>query len=497
MPQNSSASQSVLSVRGLSVWHSTAGIKKSILTNISLDLKQDDFLCIIGMSGGGKSTLLRALCGLLPPNLTMAYRSYELAHQRTKQSSIQSFLGKQISIVFQDPVASLNPTLSIQKQFQLALQEQPGSRHGDQGFRKAILDRLREVQITDPEQVLGKYPAELSGGMNQRVNIALGLINNPEILLLDEPTSALDKDRRDVIMRILSHIKQERSLSIIFVTHDIHLVQNAATNVLVLNKGRIIEQANRNSKGINPRKVNSKSIATWSELQPQSFNVKDGNEKVLDIRNLTKSFNEDHLALKNISFSIRNGECFGVMGPSGGGKSTLAKIIASYLSLSSGQIITRPKLRVELVDQGVSESLNPCHPVSTILNEDRKIQGRKNRSTAELRAYLQKVDLPQVILDTQVSRLSGGQQQRIAIVRALLANPDVLILDEPTSALDVQTQKNVLYTLKQLNTQQGITCIIMSHDPDVIYYLCSSYIVIDQSVVLKGAPNYNKPRSKV
>ncbi len=492
MPQNSSTSQLVLSVRGLNVWHSTAGKKKSILTNISLDLQQGDFLCIIGMSGGGKSTLLRALCGLLPPNLSVSYRSYDLAHQRTKQSSIQSFLGKQISIVFQDPFASLNPTLSIQKQFQLALQEQQGSRHSAWGLRKAIVDRLREVQITDPEQVLGKYPAELSGGMNQRINIALGLINNPEILLLDEPTSALDKERRDVIIQILSQIKRERNLSIIFVTHDIHLVQNAATNVMVLHKGRIIENATRSSKGINLKKVISKSIIAGSELHSQSLDVKDDNKKVLDIRGLTKSFDEDFVALRDISFSIKNGECFGVMGPSGGGKSTLAKIIAGYLSISGGQIITSPNLRVELVDQGVSESLNPYHSVLAILNEDRTIQGRKNRSIAELQSFLLRVDLPQTILYTQVSRLSGGQQQRIAIVRALLASPDVLILDEPTSALDVQTQKMVLNTLKQIHTQQGLSCIIMSHDPSVISYMCTSYIEIDQSIIFKGAVGSKK-----
>jgi len=475
----------VLSVSGLTVGH-TQPNGRLILDDVSITLRTGECLCVIGDSGSGKTTLLRTIVGLLPTDLRQEGGKIVINGTVANKESIQSLWGDIVSVVFQDPHASLNPTLTIARQFEILLREKYYSvQLSNEEVKQETIRLLREVKITGPYRVLKKRPAELSSGMCQRINIALSLIKDPAILLLDEPTASLDYARRASILSLLGDIRKRRELSILFVTHDSNTVREIADRVVVLKAGKVIERVKRTSNDLIFLNETSKLLMSSSQLfaaDKTSFG-NDSNE-LLRISRISK-FYDDQKVIEDISLSIFEHDRIGIVGESGGGKSTLAKVIAGYEAPSKGRVEARDGSRVELVLQDTEASVSPHHTVRAVLNEFRMITRRPLLTDKELYAQIGIMDLPRSILSKKVANISGGQRQRVVIARALLSQPDIIIFDEPTSALDASTQKKTLQFIKTMSKQFGFAYIIISHDMTVIEAMCERYITIKNGAMLE------------
>lgn len=473
----------VLSVDDLTVSLAVEG-SLPILDKVSISLRKGECLCVIGSSGSGKTTLLRALSGLLPPDIRQTKGVVSVNGEPVSATSVQSLWGNTLSVVFQDPFASLNPTLTVARQFEILLREKSYlERISNDTIKSETIRLLREVKITDPYRTINKRPSELSGGMCQRINIALSLIKDPDILLLDEPTASLDSARRTAVLSLLDDIRKRRGLSVIFVTHDLGTVQKIADRVVVLNAGKIIERVTRKSNQLTFLSEVSKML-----VHDSSFGVTDSSQflprgdNIVELISVSKEYGGKKI-IDDVSFTVHENDSLGIVGESGGGKSTLAKLIAGYEMPTSGAVERREKSRVELVFQDAEASVSPYHTVREVLNEYQLIKHLPSIPLDDLHEHLEAMGLSRSVLSKKVVDLSGGQRQRVVIARALLSQPDVIIFDEPTSALDASSQKKTLQFIKTLSKKFGFAYVIISHDMMVIEAMCERFITVKSGVV--------------
>ena len=527
-----------LKINNLNVEYQTRKETINACKNVSLSLERGEIIGVVGESGSGKSTVANAIINLIdkPGKITSGSIKLDEVELCNNEDIIQIIRGKKIGFIFQDPQTSLNPLFKIKDQLIETIQTHSNMNYFD--AKKKSINLLKEVGIKNPEKRINDYPHQFSGGMRQRVVIALAISCEPDLIIADEPTTSLDVSIQFKILKLLKKLTKKRNLGVIIITHDMGVIAEATDRVIVMRYGNIVEQGPTSKTLSNPKSIECKSlvmsvpptnkkISRFKLLTPEGKKITDSslkltsniiknwsrrelsNKKLLDFVGVTKIFDETSIisssnldnkvkALDNVSFHIFEGESFGLVGESGSGKSTVAKIISNLVKPTFGEIyfedvsLFEPKNRkkiknfrgqIQMIFQDPYSSLNPRFKVKNIIAEPIKFFQKNieddlvNQNVNDL---IDIVGMTRQSLERYPHEFSGGQRQRISIARALATRPRLLICDEPTSALDVTIQAQVLNLLKDLQSQLNLTILFISHDLPVIRQMC------DRTTVLKN-----------
>ena len=509
--------------------------------NVSFTLEKGEIIGIVGESGSGKSTIANSIINLVdkPGKITNGSILLDEIELCNNEEVIRFIRGKKIGFIFQDPQTSLNPLFTIRDQLVETIQT-----HTDLNYEKALeksIKLLKEVGIENPDKRIYDYPHQFSGGMRQRVVIALAISCEPDLLIADEPTTALDVSIQYKILNLLKTLTLNRNLGVLIITHDMGVIAEITDKVIIMRHGKIVEHGITRKVLSKPNSIECKSLVMsipptnkkidrFKYLSPEGKQIIDtslnltkniiknwgirevSNKKLLDFNNVTKVFDEEKIlsirdaedkikALDNVSFNIFEGESFGLVGESGSGKSTIAKIICGLLPPSNGEIkfenlslfdpknkmkIKEFKGQIQMIFQDPYSSLNPRFKIKSIISEPIKFF-QKNIDNYSLdrnvNDLIDIVGISRTSLDRFPHEFSGGQRQRISIARALATKPRLLICDEPTSALDVTIQAQVLNLLKDLQEQLNLTILFISHDLPVIRQMCDRIAVLKKGSI--------------
>ncbi len=475
---------------------------------VSLSIQENELYALVGESGCGKSMTANAIMRLLPENAVFVEGSeiyldgVKLLEKSERQ--MREIRGSQIAMIFQEPMTALNPVMTIGAQLKEAL----SLKGDDLSKTDKALELLEAVKMQDPLARMKCYPHELSGGMKQRVVIAMALAGEPRLLIADEPTTALDVTVQAEILKLLKSLQRKYQLGILFITHDLAVVAQVADRIGVMYQGKIIEEAEVGAFFQNPQHAYSQSLlAACPDMNAQRIlSAHEHSPKVLlDIRNLKVHFAISAGLLKRtcgyiyavdgVSFKMVQGETLAVVGESGCGKSTLGKAISQLIPLTSGSVefdgdqlkllskkeMNKIRRKLQVIFQDPYASMNPKMMIKEVLSEGLKAQGLvKDKSVldVQLSRLLETVGMPADILNHYPHEFSGGQRQRIAIARALSVNPKLIICDEPTSALDVSVQAQILNLLQKLKKELGLAYLFITHDLSVVSYLADRVLVM-------------------
>lgn len=480
--------------------------EQEVVHGIDISLEKGQILGLVGESGSGKSVSSLAIMKLLPEDARitadeMTFAGTNLLSQTEEQW--QALRGDRISMVFQEPMTSLNPVLTIEKQVEegLILHEAEIYKDNDRLRRERVLEVLAEAGLSRPEELLKKYPHQLSGGMRQRVMIAIAMMNRPELLIADEPTTALDAATQEVILDLLNYYCETYKTAILFISHDLSLVARLCDRVLVLKNGKVVERGTKEEIFNRPQEKYTKQLmeaAKGKQLTWKEDNTPGTADAVpiLTLKNATIEYREKTFlgkekvtpAVKNVSMELYKGEILGLVGESGSGKSTISKAMTGLLSLSSGELLRAKDTGMpRMVFQDPYGSLNPAKKIGWILEEPLKIRGgyTKEERKRLVREALKEVELEEGHAKRYVRELSGGQRQRVAIAAALIQKPEIVILDEPVSALDVTVQGQILELLYRLKEEHGMSYLFVSHDMNVIRRICDRVIVLYRGEIVE------------
>jgi peptide/nickel transport system ATP-binding protein len=485
----------VLTVQNLTVSVATEAGLKPLVSNLSFTLRKGETLAIAGESGSGKSITSLAIMGLLPPNVGVSAGAVRLgATDLTKLPERQmcALRGDRIAMIFQEPMTSLNPILSVGAQLVEAIRAHDPIPRAE--ARARALEALRAVRLSQPERRLDQYPHELSGGMRQRVMIAMALALRPEVLIADEPTTALDVTVQREVLDLLRDLQRDLGTAIILITHDMGVVAEMADRVIVMQNGAQDETASTRDLFARPQEAYTKALLAAVPRMGTAVArpVPDG-EVVAKLTDVSVRFplrsgllgrvtHQVH-AVEEVSLQIRRGETFALVGESGCGKSTIAKAIVGLvphqgrievagLALSDLDTAGAKALRrhVQMVFQDPAAALDPRMRVGELVAEPLLIHGIADAAARRTKAsdLFSRVGLSTDQLDRYPHEFSGGQRQRICIARALALNPQLVIADESVSALDVSVQARVLDLLRALQAEFGVAYLFISHDMAVV-----------------------------
>lgn len=502
----------LLSVRDLAVAFTQGDRTSLAVDHVSFDIQSGETIALVGESGSGKSVTALSILKLLPypaanhPSGEIHYGETDLFTATEQQ--LRSVRGNEISMIFQEPMTSLNPLHTIERQIGEILKLHRGM--SSEKARARTLELLNQVGIREPEKRLDAFPHQLSGGQRQRVMIAMALANEPKLLIADEPTTALDVTVQAQILELLADLKRKRSLSMLFITHDLGIVRKIADRVCVMTKGKIVETGPTAEIFANPQHEYTRHLlAAEPKGQPPSANL--DAETVMKgdaIRvwfPIKKGFMRkvvDHVkAVDGIDVIVRAGQTLGVVGESGSGKTTLGLALSRMIS-SEGEIRfrgeridarsfreMRPLRReMQIVFQDPFGSLSPRMSVSEIIEEGLKIHERRLSADERDRmvvAVLEEVGLDPAARFRYPHEFSGGQRQRIAIARAMVLKPRFVMLDEPTSALDMSVQAQVVDLLRDLQSRHDLAYLFISHDLKVVRALANEVIVMRNGKVME------------
>lgn len=489
----------LLSVRDLTVSVRDRGVIKPLVSGLSFDLRAGETLAIAGESGSGKSITSLALMGLLPNNVTVTSGQMLLGDTDLAQMSenqMRPLRGAQVAMIFQEPMTSLNPVQTVGTQLIEAIRAHEPVSYGQ--ARAGAIAALRQVRLAEPERRMRQYPHELSGGMRQRVMIAMALALRPALMIADEPTTALDVTVQREVLELLKDLQRETGTAIILITHDMGVVAETADRVVIMQAGQMVEQGPTPDIFAAPRADYTRSLlaavprlgAGAARAAPLPPKAQVPVAQLVDVKVhfdiganfLGRPTHRVH-AVEGVSFDIQPSETFGLVGESGCGKSTIARALAGLVPYEGQIIINSTSLAglkaqerkdicrdVQMVFQDPMAALDPRMKVGDAVAEPLLIHGvgtareRKER-TAELFDH---VGLSSDQMNRYPHEFSGGQRQRICIARALALRPRLIICDESVSALDVSVQARVLALLEELKADFGVAYLFISHDMAVV-----------------------------
>lgn len=504
----------LLSIRDLSVAFHQSGETTTAVRGISFDVRPGETVALVGESGSGKSVSALSVLKLLPypaashPTGQIYFKGQELLG--ADEETLRKVRGNDVTMIFQEPMTSLNPLQTIERQIAEIIFLHRGLR--DTEAQPIVLDLLHQVGIREPEKRLSAYPHELSGGQRQRVMIAMALANRPDLLIADEPTTALDVTVQAQILELLSSLKTEHRMAMLFITHDLAIVRKFADRVCVMTNGEIVETGPTAEIFENPQHAYTKHLLAAEPkgdppiARPNAPIIieSEGVKVWFPIRKGFFRKTVDHVkAVDGIDLRLRAGQTLGVVGESGSGKTTLGLALSRLIS-SEGRIAfvgsgidaysfkeMKPLRReMQVVFQDPYGSLSPRMAVSEIVAEGLAIHEPKLTSIerdARVASALEEVGLDPSTRWRYPHEFSGGQRQRIAIARAMVLKPKFVMLDEPTSALDMSVQAQVVDLLRDLQKQHDLAYLFISHDLKVVRALANDVIVMRLGkVVEKG-----------
>ena len=502
----------LLAINNLSIAFRQGEQLRQVVNQVSLRIGAGETLALVGESGSGKSVTALSVMRLLH-EAAVVYPSGEILFNgedllRAREQRLRGIRGNQIAMIFQEPMVSLNPLHTVEKQLYEVLSLHRGMRRP--AARGEILSVLDRVGIRQPAARLNDFPHQLSGGERQRVMIAMALLTEPQLLIADEPTTALDVTVQAQILTLLRELQRELDMGMLFITHNLNIVRQLADNVSVMRNGHIVEQ-NRCQTLLNqPQHPYSQQLLA-AEPEGKALPLPADAPVILRVEQLQVSFPlrrglfgrqpREKQVLSGLSFSLRRGESLGLVGESGSGKSTTGLALLRLIS-SRGEVwfddqplhqLSRRQLlplrqRIQVVFQDPNSSLNPRMTVQQIIAEGLAVHQPELNSVQQAQrviAVMEEVGLEAQSRHRYPAEFSGGQRQRIAIARALILEPELLVLDEPTSSLDRTVQKQILTLLRRLQQQRQLSYLFISHDLDVVRALCHQLIVLRQGEVVE------------
>ena len=499
---------SLISIKNLSINFKE---NQNVVQNVNIEIHKGKTVAIVGESGSGKTLSALSILKLLPGNAninngTILFKEKDLL--KLPLNEIQKIRGNKISTIFQEPMSSLNPLHTIDRQIKEMITTH--NKKNTAELNESVLNLLKEVNLEDLMSRPNVYSYELSGGQRQRVMIAMSIANNPDLLIADEPTTALDITVQQQILSLLNKIQKQRRMSILFISHDLGVVNKIADYIYVMKDGEIIEHGEKLEVFNNPKNIYTKELVGF---RSKIRKIKTNKEiEILKIRNLKVWYpikkgifkkTVDYVkAVDEVNFSLKKKETLGVVGESGSGKTSLILAILKLIT-SSGKIefnkidlnfLKKKKLKnirknIQVVFQDPFSSLSPRMNVQEILNEGLNVHFSKY--SLFKREEILKDILKETGMDYERDHnkfpheFSGGQRQRIAIARALILKPKILILDEPTSALDITIQNQILDLLQNLQEKYSLSYIFISHDMNVIRSVSDKILVLKQGKLLE------------
>ncbi|WP_035346052.1 MULTISPECIES: microcin C ABC transporter ATP-binding protein YejF [Dickeya] len=505
------STQPLLEIRDLSIAFRQGSQQRQVVDKLSLTVNAGETLALVGESGSGKSVTALSVLRLLPtppviyPQGDILFAGESLLH--ASESRLRQVRGNRIAMIFQEPMMSLNPLHHIEKQLAEVLSVHRGML--PEAARSEIITCLERVGIRQAANRLADFPHQLSGGERQRVMIAMALLTQPDLLIADEPTTALDVTVQAQILSLLNELKHEFGMSLLFITHNLNIVRQLADRVAVMQAGCCVEQNQREALFLAPQHPYTRQLLD-AEPTGTAPALDENATPLLEVRELAVSFPvrrgllrrvvAEKPVLHSLNFTLRRGESLGLVGESGSGKSTAALALLRLIR-SRGEIwfdgeplhqLNRKQLlplrrRIQVVFQDPNGALNPRLNVEQIIAEGLRVHQRLSveEQTARVIAAMQEVGLDPDSRWRYPAEFSGGQRQRIAIARALILQPELLILDEPTSSLDRTVQAQILTLLQTLQHTHRLTYVFISHDLAVVRALCHQVVVLRSGEVVE------------
>ena len=510
--------ENLISIKNLSVGFRSQNKKNEVVHSISFDIPKGGTVALVGESGSGKTVTALSILKLLPyPNAyhssgKIIYNEKNLINLSTKE--IQKIRGNNITTIFQEPMSSLNPLHTIKKQINEILLTH--KKITSTQASKITRDLLIQVGLEDISRRPKSYSYELSGGQRQRVMIAMGIANNPDLLIADEPTTALDVTIQLQILKLLKNLQKKLNMAILFISHDLAVVKHLADYICIMKDGKIVEQSSTDEIFSNPKHEYTKQLINIKK-EKKKINS-ESNKNILEINNLKVWYpikkgilkrTVDYVkAVDSVDFSLKENQTLGIVGESGSGKTSLVlallklinfngKVIFNNTNISSikNAFIKNLRKDMQIIFQDPFSSLSPRMTVAEIVSEGLNIH-EKNLTKSEknklITDIMNEVGMDyEKIHDRFPHEFSGGQRQRIAIARALILKPKLLILDEPTSALDVSIQNQIIILLNKLQEKYKLSYIFISHDLNVIKAVADYVIVLKNGKIIEKNTSEN------
>jgi len=503
----------LLKISNLSINFQVRNSEFSAVKNLNLEIAENQIVGLVGESGSGKSVTAMAIMRLLPEPKASYGNESSIIFDGTEilsanQNSLRNIRGNKISMIFQEPMTSLNPYHRVGDQIVESI-----LLHKAQSKSDAVLEAknlMNLVEIPEVDRRFTSYPHELSGGQRQRIMIAMALANKPKLLIADEPTTALDVTIQAQILDLMTKLKDEVGMSILFITHDLGLIEKFSDTITVMQQGVVVEQNETKSVFLNPQHAYTKKLINSepsikqesSREEPPLVSVKDLNI-FYPLPNKTFFKKDFFHAVKEVNFSIPQKSTIGLVGESGSGKSTLGKALAGLINYQGSVIyngvdidqlnskeLKSIKKDIQIVFQDPYGSLSPRMTVGEIVGEglDVHFDLTKKQKDERIADSLKAVEINPDDRFKYPHEFSGGQRQRVAIARSLILNPSFMILDEPTSALDRSIQIQVIGLLKNIQTKYELTYLFISHDLKVVRSMSDYIFVMQNGFIIESGP---------
>jgi peptide/nickel transport system ATP-binding protein len=491
---------------------------------VNIDINRGEIVGIVGESGSGKSLTSRTILKLLPEGGEVVSGKI-LFHNKDllklNDNELRNIRGSKISFIFQNPSTFLNPVLKIGDQIaeNILLHQKIDKRE----IKNIIISVLSDVGLRNPDKIINCFPHQLSGGMQQRVMIAMAISCKPDLIIADECTTALDVTTQLQILDLLKNISKKTNISILLITHNLAVVSYICSRVYVMFEGKTIESGESKNFFSRPQHEYTKKLLNASkQIENSKFYSNHEINKILNVENLNKNFNlpgsnEPLKAVNDLSFSLNEGEIFGIAGESGSGKTTVANLLMGLLEVNSGKITFINKeinqylkyekknfrKNIQMVFQDPYGSLNPRKTIGTTLSLAIKIHFKLSEDEIKNKVFelLEKVELtpPEVFYERHPHELSGGQQQRVAIARAISTEPKLIISDEAVASLDMSIRSEILKLLKKINIETKVSMIMISHDLSVLKNMCNRIAIMHLGKIVEigdkekilGSPQHN------